>query len=283
MRVSAIAILLLIAAQSLVASAQDIAHTLSHKYSKRVLILRHPIKDNSQSYNVAGDLVSHSEEGPWTVYGPVEITKVQFKGTQLRVNGYRLVFGYDSTRKELVPYREKHPDTVHVEIELASQSMNLDQADAVINRIFADSDEKILPLLPDYWRPYFEKRMHHEIARTPSSASTTATNQSANSNQQVLKVMHVGEDGVTAPKALSTPEPEFSEIARRLRRQGICVISAIIDREGRVRQPYIVRPAGVGLDEQAIATVKTWKFKPATRYGQPVDVEMGLEVLFNLY
>lgn len=282
MRVSAIAIFLLISTHSLVASAQDIAHALSHKYSKKILVLRHSLKENSQSYNVAGDLLSHSEEGPWTVYGAIQITKVQFNGTKLRVNGHRLVFGYDSTRKELVPYREKHSDTVHVEIELGSQPMNLDQADAVINRIFADTDEKILPLLPDYWRPYFEKRMHHEIARTPSSASTAATNQSA-SNQQSFKVVHVGGDGVTPPKALSTPEPEFSETAKRLRRQGICVLSAIIDQDGRVRQPYIVRPAGVGLDEQAIATVKTWTFKPATRNGQPVSVEMGLEVSFNLY
>jgi Gram-negative bacterial TonB protein C-terminal len=34
----------------------------------------------------------------------------------------------------------------------------------------------------------------------------------------------------------------------------------------------VVHPLGMGLDENAVATVSTWRFAPATKDGQPVAV-----------
>jgi TonB family protein len=39
----------------------------------------------------------------------------------------------------------------------------------------------------------------------------------------------------------------------------------------------------MGLDENAMEGVKRWRFNPATRNGEPVAVEMKIEVSFNLY
>jgi TonB family protein len=39
----------------------------------------------------------------------------------------------------------------------------------------------------------------------------------------------------------------------------------------------------MGLDEQAIKAVKTWKFKPATLDGKSVAVQITVEVTFGLY
>jgi protein TonB len=39
----------------------------------------------------------------------------------------------------------------------------------------------------------------------------------------------------------------------------------------------------MGLDENAMEALKNWRFEPATRNGQPVAVEMNIEVSFNLY
>jgi TonB family protein len=61
------------------------------------------------------------------------------------------------------------------------------------------------------------------------------------------------------------------------------VLTGIIDATGKVRQVRIVRPVGFGLDEKGIEAVQSWKFKPATRDGKPVAVEMGLEISFNPY
>jgi TonB family protein len=88
---------------------------------------------------------------------------------------------------------------------------------------------------------------------------------------------------VSAPRAIYTPEPEFSEEARKAKYQGVVVLEIIVGADGRVRNPRVVRSLGMGLDEKAREKVLTWKFAPATKDGRPVAVEMNIEVSFNLY
>ena len=95
-------------------------------------------------------------------------------------------------------------------------------------------------------------------------------------------IFHVG-DGVSAPRPIFTPEPEFSEEARKAKYQGVVVLKTIVGTDGRVHSPSVVRSLGMGLDEKAIEGVKTWKFDPSKRDGRPVAVEMNIEVAFNLY
>ena len=95
-------------------------------------------------------------------------------------------------------------------------------------------------------------------------------------------IFHVGE-GVSAPHALYTPEPEFSEEARKAKYQGVVVLNIIVGTDGRVHNPRVVRSLGMGLDEKAIEGVKTWKFDPSKKDGRAVAVEMNIEVAFNLY
>ena len=57
----------------------------------------------------------------------------------------------------------------------------------------------------------------------------------------------------------------------------------IVDSEGNVTEARIVRPLGLGLDEKALDTVRTWKFKPGMRNGAPVPVKVLVEVQFRLF
>lgn len=95
-------------------------------------------------------------------------------------------------------------------------------------------------------------------------------------------IFHVG-DGVSAPRAIYTPEPEFSEEARKAKYQGVVVLNIIVGTDGRVHNPRVVRSLGMGLDEKALEGVKTWKFDPSKKDGRAVAVEMNIEVAFNLY
>jgi protein TonB len=89
--------------------------------------------------------------------------------------------------------------------------------------------------------------------------------------------------GVTAPQPLSTPDPEYSEEARKAKYQGTCVLWMIVGSDGRPRDVRIARGLGMGLDEKAIQAVKKWEFKPAQKDGHPVAVQMNVEVSFRLY
>jgi TonB family protein len=88
---------------------------------------------------------------------------------------------------------------------------------------------------------------------------------------------------VTAPVPIKKPDPSHSEKARSARLQGTTVLWLVVDAQGDVEQEAIVKPLGLGLDEKALSTVRTWKFKPATRSGTPVPVRVMVEVSFRLF
>jgi TonB family protein len=89
--------------------------------------------------------------------------------------------------------------------------------------------------------------------------------------------------GVSAPRALSTPDPEYSEEARKAKYQGTVVLWLIVDQSGRPQQVRVARSLGMGLDQKAIEAVKQWKFEPAMKDGRPVAVQINVEVNFRLY
>ena len=89
--------------------------------------------------------------------------------------------------------------------------------------------------------------------------------------------------GVSQPKLLSSVDPEFSDEARRQKYQGIVALSIIVDAQGNPQHIRILRQLGMGLDEKAVEAVKQYKFKPATKDGKPVPVEINIEVNFQLF
>ena len=89
--------------------------------------------------------------------------------------------------------------------------------------------------------------------------------------------------GVSAPRAVFAPDPEYSEEARKAKYQGTVVLWMIVGPDGRARDIRVTRSVGLGLDEKAIEAVKTWKFEPARKDGQAVAVQINVEVSFRLY
>ncbi|HKF22098.1 MAG TPA: energy transducer TonB [Candidatus Angelobacter sp.] len=96
-------------------------------------------------------------------------------------------------------------------------------------------------------------------------------------------IYKLGDIGVTPPVAKYTPEPDFSEEARKAKYQGTVTLAAVIGPDGRPRNLRVVHSLGMGLDEKALEKVKTWLFEPGKKNGQPVSVAMTLEVDFRLF
>src|SRR5579864_1136426 len=90
-------------------------------------------------------------------------------------------------------------------------------------------------------------------------------------------------NGVTAPHVIYDPAPEYSTEARQAKHQGTVVLWAIIGPDGRPRDLRVYRSLGMGLDEKAMEAVRTWRFRPATKDGNPVAVQIEVEVNFHLY
>jgi periplasmic protein TonB len=95
-------------------------------------------------------------------------------------------------------------------------------------------------------------------------------------------VFHVG-GGVSAPRPIFQPDPEYSEEARKAKYQGTVVLGLVVGPDGRPRDMKVLRSLGLGLDEKAIDAVKNWRFDPALKDGKPVAVYISVEVDFRLY
>lgn len=91
----------------------------------------------------------------------------------------------------------------------------------------------------------------------------------------------VGGD-VTAPVKVHTPKPQYTELARRARIQGLVIVQAVIDKQGRVVDVEVLKGLPMGLDQAAVEAVRQWRFEPATLNGKPVDVYYSLSVTFTL-
>ena len=59
-------------------------------------------------------------------------------------------------------------------------------------------------------------------------------------------------------------------------------LGLIVGPDGSVQQVEVLKPLGMGVDEAATGTVRTWKFEPGTHDGKRVAVKLFTEVSFRL-
>lgn len=286
----------------LASSVDDLKNTVNTQFQGKMLILLHPLGKESLRFNADGTLLKGGSPGPWTLYGAIRVDKVQLGPDKLRVQGQRIFFGFKSSRP--APYvfalrknRNIPPcrPSVEVEIKLDQPLNSFDQVQATLSKVFALNKQDFLNSVPEFWRSYIVKNLDFDPAQAGAlqytgensahaekSADANKTESKAE-NQPDQVIFKVGDNDVKPPKARLTPEPQFSEAARYEKYQGVVVLYAVVGKDGTVTKVNIVRPLGLGLDEQAANEVEHWRFDPATRNGEPVAVAMHLEVSFNLY
>ncbi len=64
--------------------------------------------------------------------------------------------------------------------------------------------------------------------------------------------------------------------------EGKVIVQFIIDANGNVKNPFVVRGIGAGCDEEALRVIKTAKFKPGMQRGKAVAVEFTIPIIFKL-
>jgi TonB family protein len=78
------------------------------------------------------------------------------------------------------------------------------------------------------------------------------------------------------------PNPVYTDEARQLKLEGEVLLEVMFGANGQLHVNRVVRGLGHGLDEAAIAAANRMRFKPALRYGQPVDSTAIVHVVFQL-
>jgi len=90
--------------------------------------------------------------------------------------------------------------------------------------------------------------------------------------------------GITLPRVLHDEHPQYTSDAMRAKVQGAVVVECVVLADGSVGDVRVVRSLDptFGLDQQAVAAARKWRFTPGTRLGQPVAVLVTIELTFTL-
>jgi TonB family protein len=88
--------------------------------------------------------------------------------------------------------------------------------------------------------------------------------------------------GIDPPRLLREVKADYTEDARRHNITGDVVLEIVVTREGGVGDIRVLQGLGAGLDERAVAAVRQWRFAPARRHGEAVDVVVEVAVEFTL-
>jgi protein TonB len=91
-------------------------------------------------------------------------------------------------------------------------------------------------------------------------------------------------NGVTLPRVLHEERPQYTSDAMRAKVQGTVLLECVVRPDGSVGDVQVVRSLDptFGLDQQAVAAARKWRFAPGTRLGEPVPVLITIELTFTL-
>jgi len=91
-------------------------------------------------------------------------------------------------------------------------------------------------------------------------------------------------NGVTTPELLQEVKPAYTAEAMRAKVQGSVYLECVVRQDGSTGDCKVVRSLDptFGLDQEAIRAARQWRFKPGTRFGQPVPVLVTIELMFTL-
>ncbi len=75
---------------------------------------------------------------------------------------------------------------------------------------------------------------------------------------------------------------KYPEMARRAGIEGRVTVQFIVNEQGRVENPRVIRGIGGGCDEAALEAVRNAEFSPGMQRGRPVRVQYSLPIVFRL-
>ena len=216
-------------------------------------------------FDASGKPTNSAKAGTWTTDSQMHVQKISVEKGVLRIEGHRSFFFYDPWTNQMRNIGELAPDDratvlfrsqakdlqgwyrsaskVKVSVECGNSQPEMDDVVKCTNHVFLAPNEA----------------NEAELARTNTRLAEQRTTPRKSLRRRIPRVPPSPcalEEGVSAPRALHTPDPSYSEIARSAGYQAKAVLWSIVDTDGLPKNIKVERPVGLGLDDQA---VKLWR------------------------
>ncbi len=89
-------------------------------------------------------------------------------------------------------------------------------------------------------------------------------------------------DDRAMPTLAAKQEPVYSQDALSYRVEGEVWLGVMVTKAGLADEIVVMRSVGFGLDEQAIAAVRAWRFNPAMKNSKAVEKFATIAVSFHM-
>lgn len=260
---------------------------LEARLKSHFLMLRGMWDGSKLAFDAQGNLVGTAHRRAFSLSAML-VHSVRLTDFQLEIKGDRAALVYTSSNVAN-PVRSGGG----VKVVIARDHRHPEELDAAVSQVFSIRiDEALARSAPEYWRKYLAaylglpgaEKMRpgsgglDEGPPEPRSALPDNPGPDENGFYRLSKG-----NGVAIPRLVRAPDPTFTEAARAQKYGGTVIVGMVVDTSGRPQSIYIIRPTGLGLDENAVATVGQYEFKPATYQGKPVPVKIHIEVSFRIW
>lgn len=214
---------------------------LEHRLLKHVFIVRNFYVGDHLVFDSQGNLLKGDNSLGYNgcrCIAALKVRGLEIMNSELVLHGPRMV-GDSEPRMEYSHLSREHTE-VQIDIELDQSLMNETAIAGILNKVFLTGKDNLRDLAPPYaWKAA-------EPVVTAEEASKTGGN-----SVDVKEMSRIGH-GVTPPKAIHSPDPEYSKEARKAKFQGDVMLSIIINAKGNVTQVKITRCLGYGLEDAAV-------------------------------
>lgn len=202
----------------------------------------------------------------------IEIDSVKVTGDAIDLRGFRrpLLTG------NRVPYSELgRPGLIFIHVGVAASDMQQALSELYSSLFFANRDEAVTAFDLRFSVPREKEEKFSLADRAACDCAQVKTS--------ACTIDHVitGMNGMTQPKLLQKVNPEYTEAARKEHFSGSVAVEFVLGADGKPRNLWVSRAAGLGLDNYAMAAVSHFIFEPATCHGQPVAIPLTMTTTFS--
>ena len=246
------------------APARDLALEGAETLIGRAIFLRGGYSGGELAYDALGHVKGEPKQLDWTL-SAANIERVSRRSArELELDGTRVAMRYNPEQHIF----ERHPQKDQkVKIVLAVNDAARGLQGALATIFAVGIDPGLQRAMPPYWRHYFSPSL-----AWPNDDLT---------GKQVLPANTLQGNGVEFPVLEKKAEPEFTFEARADKVRGLVQLRLTVGVDGLPRHISIKQPLGYGLDQKAVEAATKYRFRPGTKNGAPIAMEMLINQTFD--
>lgn len=213
------------------------------------------------------------DDAKWRTFGVLQVRSVKLKGEQVKLECERHVVLWNQANT-LVRYAVGDSVEISVDLRDGDAAQLLPK---LRDALFYSSNADALNAIPKPLQRMVPAHVNQSLG------SSDGTTKPCDCSEHDPCASAKGAQGYAFPRVVYTPDPEFSDEARKRKINGNVVTAFMVDETGHVHDLWIARPVGYGLDEKAANAVLQYRFNAATCHGTPISVPLGAEVNFQIF